>query len=44
MVKGIAHSDLLKSWGAFKEDSLNVGRLGELNATAVRCFNLANWE
>ncbi|HVR36563.1 MAG TPA: Fe(3+) ABC transporter substrate-binding protein [Methylomirabilota bacterium] len=37
-------SDLQKQWGRFKEDSLNLSVLGELNEEAVRTFNRAGWE
>lgn len=37
-------SDLLDSWGAFKMDSLNLSRLGELNPEAVRLMDRAGWK
>jgi len=37
-------SDLLKSWGKFKADSLSLSKLGELNSEAVKAFALANWK
>ena len=37
-------SDLLKSWGKFKADSLNLGHLGELNPAAVRLMDRAGWK
>ena len=37
-------SDLLKSWGEFKEDTMSIGKLGELNAEAVKVFNRAGWQ
>lgn len=36
-------SALQKSWGQFKEDTLNLSVLGELNEEAVRTFNRAGW-
>ncbi|MEM6724965.1 MAG: Fe(3+) ABC transporter substrate-binding protein [Bacteroidota bacterium] len=36
-------SDLLKSWGAFKEDGLPLSKLGELNKAAVITFDEAKW-
>lgn len=36
-------SELQKSWGRFKEDSLNLSVLGKLNEEAVRTFNRAGW-
>lgn len=40
----IPQSNVLKSWGAFKMDSLNLGRLGELNPEAVRLMDRAGWK
>ena len=37
-------SDLLKSWGTFKMDTLNLSRLGELNPEAVRLMDRAGWK
>lgn len=37
-------SEILASWGAFKADPLPLGRLGELNAEAVRIFDRVGWE
>lgn len=36
--------ELLKSWGEFKMDTLNMGRLGELNPDAVRLMDRAGWK
>ncbi len=44
VVPSVPKTELLESWGTFKVDPLNVAQLGELNATAVRCFDLAGWE
>ena len=44
VVQGIAWSDLLKTWGDFKPDSLNLAKLGELNKAAVKLFGKAGWE
>ncbi len=44
VVEGIEWSPLLKSWGTFKADALNLSKLGELNETAVEVFNEAGWE
>jgi len=41
---GTPWSDLLNSWGQFKADPLPLGKLGELNATAVKIFGEAGWE
>jgi len=40
----VAPSELLKSWGDFKMDSLHLGRLGELNPQAVRLMDRAGWK
>ena len=37
-------SDLLKSWGPFKEDELNLNELGVNNAKAVSLFEAAGWK
>ena len=37
-------SELLQSWGAFKEDSLLLSRLGENNKKAVIIFDEAGWK
>jgi len=37
-------SDLHKSWGTFKPDSLNLEELGKNNAKAVELFQAAKWE
>ncbi|MEO1515407.1 MAG: Fe(3+) ABC transporter substrate-binding protein [Bacteroidota bacterium] len=37
-------SDLLKSWGDFKEDSLPLVKLGELNRDAVVLFDKVDWK
>lgn len=37
-------SDLLKSWGTFKEDKLPLSKLGELNKEAVLTFDKSGWK
>lgn len=37
-------SDLLKSWGEFKEDQLPLSKLGELNKWAVVIFDEVAWD
>ena len=37
-------SGLLESWGSFKADTLNLSRLGELNAEAVKIMDRAGWK
>lgn len=36
-------SELLKSWGDFKEDKLSLSKLGKYNKQAVKIFDKANW-
>ncbi|MGH8500888.1 MAG: Fe(3+) ABC transporter substrate-binding protein [Gammaproteobacteria bacterium] len=40
---GIAASETLRSWGDFKADDLNLSRLGELNAKAVKLMDRVGW-
>ena len=40
----IPPSATLESWGTFKADTLNVAKLGELNAAAVRLMDRAGWK
>jgi iron(III) transport system substrate-binding protein len=42
--EGVEWSDTLKAWGDFKADSLNMGKLGELNADAVMLMDRAGWK
>lgn len=37
-------SETLQDWGKFKADTLNLSRLGELNADAVRLMDRAGWK
>ncbi len=37
-------SQTLSAWGTFKADDLNLARLGELNAEAVRLMDRAGWK
>lgn len=39
-----ASSELLKSWGDFKEDNLSLSKLGELNKEAVIIFDEVAWD
>jgi iron(III) transport system substrate-binding protein len=41
--QGIAPSSVLQSWGEFRTESLDLGRLGELNGRAVMLFDRAGW-
>lgn len=40
----IPPSTTLKAWGEFRADTLNVARLGELNAAAVKLMDRAGWK
>lgn len=42
--KEVEPSDLLKSWGDFKEDTLSLTKLGENNKNAVLVFDKAAWK
>ncbi len=42
--EGIAISEVLSGWGEFKPDTLNLGMLGEYNATAVLLMDRAGWK
>ena len=39
----VSMSDLLKSWGTFKEDNTPLEEFGINNANAVKVFNEVNW-
>ena len=41
---GVQPSEILKSWGEFKADTLSLYRLGELNAQAVMIMDHAKWK
>lgn len=43
VLENVKSSDLLKSWGTFHSDRLNLSKLGELNPTAVKIMDRANW-
>ncbi|CAN5894850.1 Fe(3+) ABC transporter substrate-binding protein [soil metagenome] len=40
---GVAMSQVLQGWGEFRADTLNLERLGELNAQAVMIFDRSRW-
>lgn len=44
VLKGIELNELLKSWGTFKEQNINLSRLGELNEKAVKILNEVGWK
>lgn len=37
-------SELVQSWGTFKEDTLSLQKIGALNATAIQMFDKAGWK
>lgn len=41
---GIQASKTLNDWGVFKADNLNLSKLGDLNAQAVRLMDKAGWK
>ncbi len=41
---GIQPSETLQIWGEFRADSLNLNKLGELNAEAVMVMDRAGWK
>lgn len=41
---GVAPSATLQGWGEFRQDELNLSRLGELNTQAVMIFDRAGWQ
>ncbi|HEY9201859.1 MAG TPA: Fe(3+) ABC transporter substrate-binding protein [Gammaproteobacteria bacterium] len=43
VVDGVESSELLKSWGEFKADNINLTELGRLNADALRLMDRAGW-
>lgn len=42
--KDVKPSELLKSWGTFKADSINLNQLGVNNADAVKMMDRAGWK
>ncbi len=43
VIEGIEPNQILESWGPFKADTLNLGKLGEFNANAVQIMDRAKW-
>ena len=43
VIEGVTLNPILKNWGPFKPDTLNLGKLGELNANAVQIMDKAKW-
>ena len=44
VVSDIEISETVAAWGNFKEDTLPLSRLGELNTKAVKIFDMSGWE
>lgn len=44
VLAGVKSSDLVSSWGTFKDDTISINTLGENNAKAVKLFDLAGWK
>lgn len=42
--KNVKPSKLLHSWGAFKEDKIELYKLGKYNTTAVKIFHEVGWK
>lgn len=40
----VESSELLKSWGEFKTQDINLAKLGELNAQAVKIYDAIGWK
>jgi iron(III) transport system substrate-binding protein len=43
VIRDVELNQILQSWGPFKADTLNLGKLGELNASAVQIMDKAKW-
>ena len=44
VVDGVMMSDTLRGFGKFKADTLNLSKLGEMNAAAVKLMDRAGWK
>ncbi len=42
--KNVAPSELLQSWGSFKEDSIPLYKLGQNNTKAIKIFDKVGWQ
>jgi len=42
--KNVEASELLKSWGSFKEDDIALEEFGKNNANAVKIFHIVGWK
>ena len=43
VIQEATRSEILRSWGGFKADKLNVSELSKYNAEAVRVMDRAGW-
>ena len=43
VIDDVKLNQTLENWGPFKADTLNLGKLGELNASAVQVMDKAKW-
>jgi len=41
---GVPYSELLRSWGEFKLDTINLAALGQYNRQAVMIFDQVGWK
>lgn len=41
---GVKASEVVQSWGDFKEDTTALSKIGSLNTTAIKVFDRAGWE
>lgn len=44
VLAGVKSSDLVSSWGQFKDDTISINTLGENNKAAVKVFDQAGWK
>ncbi len=44
VVAKVPSAEVVRGWGDFKEDTLNLTKLGEYNSEAVRIFDRAGWK
>lgn len=44
VLKEVKTSDIVSSWGEFKDDTISINELGQNNAKAVKIFDLAGWK
>ncbi len=44
VIDAVTRSETVASWGTFKSDDLNLSRLGDLNAEAVKAMDRAGWK